>query len=75
MTERREWLIRCEFEGDELAVCAIEAANGRVGVSCPDHTSFYLTVAQSREFADALRDATAQAERDWAERPSLTPGP
>jgi hypothetical protein len=64
MVERREWLIRCESEGDEMAVCSVETSMGKVGIVTPDHSAIYLTVDQSYEFADALRGATAQVERD-----------
>jgi hypothetical protein len=82
MTERREWLIRCEFERDEMAVCSVEASAGKVGIVHPDHSAIYLTPDQSYEFTDALRSATTQVERDNREtrvrpersaRPSGTP--
>ncbi|MDQ3402643.1 MAG: hypothetical protein M3548_04510 [Actinomycetota bacterium] len=63
-TAQREWLLRCEFEDDDLAVCSVEAESGRVAVYCPDHTNIRLSVSQSERFVDALRQAIATAEAD-----------
>ncbi|MGH3858382.1 hypothetical protein [Actinokineospora sp.] len=64
MGVQREWLVRCEWECDELAVCSVEAMGDQVGVSTPDHDLLVLTTTRAKEFAAALDAAITQAEAD-----------
>ena len=68
MTEKREWLVRCTFEEDEMAVCAIGVERGEVAVCAPDHTYFMLHPDQFDEFRESLAQAKVRADAERAAR-------
>jgi hypothetical protein len=66
---RREWLLRCESDGD-TAVCSIGVAAGAIEVYGPDqHECFSLTSGwEIAAFRRAFNEAVAVAEADMTRR-------
>lgn len=66
---RREWLLRCESDGD-TAVCSIGVAAGAIEVYGPDqHECFSLASGwEIAAFRKAFDEAIAVAEADMAGR-------
>jgi hypothetical protein len=61
---RREWLVRCQDSNLDLAVCSIEANDGKVEIISPEGTPFTLTEREIADFYAALDAAVAQAADD-----------
>jgi hypothetical protein len=65
--ERREWLLRCQTERGEPAVCTINVNNGVVELLGPgDEFCFHLEDASIADFRAAFDAAIARAEADLA---------
>ncbi|MBB5806685.1 hypothetical protein F4560_006453 [Saccharothrix ecbatanensis] len=74
--ERREWLLRCQTDRGEPAVCTINVHNGVLEVLGPDDKfCFQLEDTTIADFRSAFDAAIARAETDLvAESGAAGPG-
>jgi hypothetical protein len=74
--ERREWLLRCQTDRGEPAVCTINVHNGVLEVLGPDDKfCFQLEDTTIADFRSAFDAAIARAEADLAaEAGAANPG-
>ena len=61
---RREWLVRCQDSNLDMAVCSIEANDGKVEIISPEGAPFTLTEREIADFYAALDAAVTQAAED-----------
>ncbi|MFE2750977.1 hypothetical protein ACFXGA_03120 [Actinosynnema sp. NPDC059335] len=68
--ERREWLLRCQDDQGEAAVCTINVNNGVLELLGPgDEFCFQLEDTSIADFRAALDAAIARAEADLTANP------
>lgn len=65
---RREWLLRCNDNNTNLAVCSICVNDGDIEIVSPEVDIITLEPAQIAEFHRALHAAIELAETDLAKR-------
>ncbi|RZS32765.1 hypothetical protein EV193_111150 [Herbihabitans rhizosphaerae] len=66
---KREWLVRCEDGGGDLAVCAITVSRGTIELFGPDDEQTTLSGSHIADYRQALDEAIAQAEHDLSGTP------
>lgn len=66
---RREWLLRCTDNDNDLSTCAICVNDGAIEIISADHTIIGLQQSQIAEFHEAFQSALALADADLSARP------
>lgn len=69
---RREWLLRCTNNDNDLSTCAICVNDGAIEIISADNTIIGLERSQIAEFHEAFQSALALADADLARRPQLS---
>ena len=65
---KREWLLRCSDNENQLATCAISVNDGEIDIHGPEQDRISLGHVQIAEFHAALHEAITLAETDLLER-------
>jgi hypothetical protein len=70
---KREWLLRCVDNDNDLSTCSICVNNGTIEIISADDTIIGLERSQIADFHEAFQSALALADADLGARSSGIP--
>ena len=70
---KREWLLRCVDNDNDLSMCSICVNNGTIEIISADNTVIGLEQSQIADFNEAFKSALVLADADLGALPSGIP--